>query len=1131
MMTAMSAPTDPPSSSHEPLRENPSPAPGLIDLACFTREDGASTSPDGAGDIAAPGSLIGRYELKQLLGEGGFGMVWKALQWEPIRREVALKVIKPGMDSREIIGRFETERQSLALMDHPNIAAVFDAGSTSAGRPYFVMELVQGLPITTYCDQHQLSIEQRLELFIPVCQAVQHAHQKAILHRDLKPSNILVADLDGRPVPKVIDFGIAKALGGPADDAGSPLRQLRTHSGMIIGTPQYMSPEQAGSLPDVDTRSDIYTLGVILYELLTGRVPLQEDPALPSGFEELLRRVREQTPPRPSQVLLTPAQKEETTVAATARRLDTTRLARRLRGDLDWVVMKALEKDRNRRYESATALAQDIRRHLRQEPVSAAAPTWSYQASKFVRRHRTIVTAGATVAAALVAATFISYTQAARAIQAGKDTQKALDQSRKSQAEAQANLARAREAVDQFLNKVTDDRRLSQANLQSLRQQLLETALPFYQQFVAQQSDDPAVRLEQAGAYLRLGTISFVIGDTAQAETSLRKAISGLGQLPETARTAPKAKQIEAKSLQVLGVVQQKLGRTDESDVSLRKAIQILEDLAARFPTEAVFASELTTSHANLGLLLSGLAEDDSRGQSRADSGNDSARFGPADAEAAFQSALTAASQLGAARPATVGANAPLALALRGHGAFLAKGGRWADAEAVLRRALVLQERLTQEAPQTQDHQLGLSRILTDLAKCCSQQNRPEDAATASRRAMEVLGDLAARFPDVIEYRSALAVGTGNHGWLLFRADQFGPAEEAFHKTVALQELLMKQNPAVPEYRLAMAEGLHGLGVVQWRLGRQQEAEQTMLRGIKEKEELVSAFPSLTEYRNSLVKTLCQLASLIDETPGWERARPLLQKALAQQVVTLKGAPGNRHYAQILVSIHFAMTGIHLKSGDPEAALKEVQTIRQMADKDPEALRKIIYLMTTILPVVQKDEKLTPEARRVIIETQARQALAWLWQYKKDRAGTLPADAFGGEEIFFTAHLQGVPSLVAAPEQKPPAPAVPAGAPQPGDRLPRRFTYDYKFTDPGVRIWVREGDIWTETQPSGRQNVLRIIGRTAVEGVEGSLLGRSDVPSMQVFIPDRSTTGKMHLKARNNKDSPWYHLGSMQNIE
>lgn len=1130
----MSASSDPPPAPHKPSRED-QPLSGLIDLASFTQKESLGTtaslpppaSADPQSDLAAAGTLIGRYELKELLGEGGFGMVWKAVQWDPIRREVALKVIKPGMDSREISARFETERQSLALMDHPNIAAVFDAGATSAGRPYFVMELVQGLPITTYCDQHQLSIEQRLELFIPVCQAVQHAHQKAILHRDLKPSNILVADRDGRAVPKVIDFGIAKALGGQPDGVGPLMEHLRTHSGLIIGTPQYMSPEQAGSLPDVDTRSDIYTLGVILYELLTGRAPLQMDTDRAAGFEELLRKVREHTPPRPSQALL----QQVPASGSQARRADTTRLSRRLRGDLDWVVMKALEKDRNRRYESATALAQDIRRHLRQEPVSAAAPTWSYQASKFVRRHRTIVTAGTTVAAALVAATFISYSQAARAIQAGKDTQKALDQSRKSQAEAQANLARAREAVDQFLNKVTDDRRLSQANLQSLRQQLLETALPFYQQFVAQQSDDPAVRMEQAGAYLRLGTISFVIGDTAQAESSLRKAISGLAQLPEAERTAPKAKQIEAKSLQVLGVVQQKLGRSDESDLSLRRAIQILEDLAARFPKEAVFASELTTSHANLGLLLSGLAEDETRGQSRADSGNDLARSGPADAEAAFQSALTAATQLGAARPATVGANAPLALALRGHGAFLAKGGRWADAEAVLRKALALQERLIQEDPISQDHQLGLSRILTDLAKCCSQQDRPEDAATASRRATEVLSDLAARFPDVTEYRNALAIGTGNHGWLLFRADQFGPAEEAFHKTVALQELLMKQNPAVPEYRLAMAEGLHGLGVMQWRLGRQQEAEQTMLRGIKEKEELVSAFPSLTEYRNSLVKTLCQLALLIDETPGWERARPLLQKALTQQVVTLKGAPGNRHYAQILVSIHFAMTGIHLKSGDHTAALKEVQTILQMADKDPEALRKIIHLMTTILPVVQKDEKLTPEARRVIIETNARRALAWLWQYKKDRASTLPADALGGEEIFFTAHLQGVPSLVAAPEQKlPPAPA-PAGEQQAGDRMPRRFTYDYKFTDPGVRIWVREGDIWTETQPSGRQNVLRVIGRTTVEEVAGSLLGRSDVPSMQVFIPDRSPSGKMHLKARNNKDSPWYHLGSMQNVE
>ncbi len=377
----------------------------------------ARSDADAGGLTEKPGDFIGRYKLLEKIGEGGFGAVWRAEQSEPIRREVALKVIKVGMDSAVIIARFGAERQALALMDHPNIAAVIDAGTAEGGRPFFAMELVKGVPITEYADAHKLTIRQRLELFIPVCQAVQHAHQKAILHRDLKPTNILVTEVDGKPVPKVIDFGIAKALGtsgisGTAEEIEASLHLTQT--GAFIGTPRYMSPEQAGATGDMDTRSDIYTLGVILYELLTGDTPLPREALRQAALHEVLRMIRESEPARPSSRIVSTAG-DVTRATSTARATEPSKLNRTLRGDLDWITLKALEKERERRYESAAALAQDLQRHLGNEPVEAGPPSALYRFRKFVRRNRLAFAASAAIVLSLVAGIAVSTWQALRA--------------------------------------------------------------------------------------------------------------------------------------------------------------------------------------------------------------------------------------------------------------------------------------------------------------------------------------------------------------------------------------------------------------------------------------------------------------------------------------------------------------------------------------------------------------------------------------------------------------------------------------------------------------------------------------------------------------------------------------------
>src|SRR5437588_818764 len=347
-----------------------SPALGLLSTVDETNREG-------------PGTLIGPYKLLEQIGEGGFGIVYMALQQHPVRRKVALKVIKPGMDTKQVVARFEAERQAFALMDHPHIAHVLDAGTTDTGRPYFVMELVRGIPIARFCDNNQFTPRERLELFVAVCQAVQHAHQKGIIHRDLKPSNVLVTLHDGAPLVKVIDFGIAKALG----QERLTEKTLCTGFAQMLGSPLYMSPEQAEmSGLDADTRTDIYALGVWLYELLTGTTPFDKERLKEASYEEIRRIIREEEPAKPSTRISTLGQAAATVSAK--RKSEPKRLSQLFRGELVWIVMKALEKDRNRRYETASNFAADVERYLRDEPVLACPPRALYRLGKFARRNK-----------------------------------------------------------------------------------------------------------------------------------------------------------------------------------------------------------------------------------------------------------------------------------------------------------------------------------------------------------------------------------------------------------------------------------------------------------------------------------------------------------------------------------------------------------------------------------------------------------------------------------------------------------------------------------------------------------------------------------------------------------------------
>ncbi len=466
--------------------------------------------------LEGPGSRIGPYRLLQAIGEGGMGVVYMAEQEKPVRRRVALKIIKPGMDTSQVIARFEAERQALALMDHQHIAKVLDAGATDTGRPYFVMELVRGVPITEYCDRNQLTPKERLELFVPVCNAIQHAHQKGIIHRDIKPSNVLVMIYDGKPVAKVIDFGVAKAT-----DQRLTERTMFTQFGQVIGTLEYMSPEQAemGSL-DIDSRSDIYSLGVVLYELLTGSTPLERVKVRQAAYMEILRRIRDDETPKPSTRLSD--SKESLAAISAQRKTEPARLARLVRGELDWIVMRALEKDRVRRYDTANAFARDIQRYLAGDPVEAGPPSAIYRFSKFARKYRPWLYTAAAFAALLLSATAVSAWQAFRATQAERSA--LADRNRALDAKKVAHAERNRALVAEKASREQSNRALEAELAARTERNRAEAA-----QQLAQSASSELIEL-----YIEMreiGRAYYDQGDFSRARKPLTKVLEGYRRL------------------------------------------------------------------------------------------------------------------------------------------------------------------------------------------------------------------------------------------------------------------------------------------------------------------------------------------------------------------------------------------------------------------------------------------------------------------------------------------------------------------------------------------------------------------------------------------------------------------------
>ncbi len=533
-------------------------------------------------DPSAEGELgqIGPYRLLRQIGEGGMGLVYEAEQLEPIRRKVALKMVKRGLDTEEFIARFESERQALAMMDHPSIARVFDAGATEQGRPYFVMEYVDGVPLNEYCDEGRMPVRERLELFMLVCEGVQHAHQKAIIHRDLKPSNVMVTVVGGQPMPKIIDFGVAKAMDTTMFD-----NTMTTSVGQLVGTPEYMSPEQADmDGGGIDTRTDVYALGVLLYELLVGKLPFTSVELKELGFQEVLRTIKEVEPPKPSTRLGTIAKRAGSEIADLSdnRRTDATHLRRSLKGDLDWITMKALEKERSRRYETANALSLDIGRHLTDRPVVAGPPSTTYRMQKFVRRNRTGVVASGVLLVAVLAGILGTTTGMIRAVRAEKQARIEAEAARQvsdflvdlfevsDPGQARGNSITAREILDAGAGRIEDeltDQPLTQAHLMNTIGKVYRN-LGLYEEAGPQLEAALALRLAQPETDRRDLAVSLVeLGDLYMQVARYDEAEKMLNDALELMRGTELENSLEvAQSLHDLASVQRRLGHYDKAE-------------------------------------------------------------------------------------------------------------------------------------------------------------------------------------------------------------------------------------------------------------------------------------------------------------------------------------------------------------------------------------------------------------------------------------------------------------------------------------------------------------------------------------------------------------------------------------
>ncbi len=801
-------------------------------------------------DEAVGATLADKYTLTALIGQGGMGLVYRAEQKQPVRRTVAVKLIKPGMDSRDVLARFDAERQALAVMDHPHIAKMMDAGMTSSGRPFFVMEYVKGVPITQYCDEKKLTPHERIHLFIPVCNAVQHAHQKGIIHRDLKPTNVLVEVSDAKPVPKVIDFGLAKALGHKLTD-----KTLVTTLDTRIGTLEYSAPEQAaGRSFDVDTRSDIYSLGILLYEVLTGDPPFTHKELLKLGEEEMRRVIREDEPTKPSKKL---SSSGELPAIAANRHLEPNKLTRLVQGDLDWIVMKCLEKERDRRYETANQLGQELQRFLADEPVQAGPPSARYRVKKFLRRNKGPVIAAAFVFLALVAGvigTGLGLVQAQQARKAeakqGEFTAVALAKSEENRKLAERRFDEKRGALDEMLQSFSDDRLKLMPGSQQIRQVFFEKGLEQYAQILHERQDDPAVQARIADSYRELGVLRAEVGVPAEALAALQKAVALRRQMTVAAPNDAAAATALGHALFQLGQFHFEQRQTKDAVAPVQESVDIFTRLLAQHPSDPVSKAGLGRGLTRLASLKPELDQVKTLGQARALL-QEATQALPADADVwtELARALTnlalalpperqnAAEGLGlydearksadkalGLNPAHSRAHLIRAMAVKDRAAALTKAGRESESLKLLEEALSDTKAFVRKNPAVLRASLTQVDLQEELARRYQKASKLDEAVALWEELARIQEGLAQRYPEDETYQINRIEALFWVCDIEMGRSHFAQAAGAFDRIVTAAEDTMRLYPRSPRVLGRLVRGYYFRGVVEDRQERTREA-------------------------------------------------------------------------------------------------------------------------------------------------------------------------------------------------------------------------------------------------------------------------------------------------------------------
>jgi eukaryotic-like serine/threonine-protein kinase len=890
------------------------------ELPASIRDQPVPFSPDQTGAYVPseqPGAIVaGRYKLLEAIGEGGMGAVWVAEQTQPVRRKVAVKLIKAGMDSKTVLARFEAERQALAMMDHPNIAKVLDGGLTETGRPFFVMEYVKGVRITEYCDATRLNVTERLRLFAQVCQAVQHAHQKGIIHRDLKPSNILVAPYDDKPVPKVIDFGLAKAMFQPLTE-----RTLHTAHETVLGTPLYMSPEQAQlNNLDVDTRSDIYSLGVLLYELLTGTTPLEKKRLQEAAWDEIRRLIREEEPPRPSTRLSSAITLPS---LAAGRQTDAARLTKQVRGELDWIVMKSLEKDRARRYETANGFAMDIQRYLAGEPVLAVPPSARYRLRKFVRKHRVGLTTAAAIAILLVAGVTAAVAVQIRANRelAGKNDELAAKNTELAdeQAKVEKRFELARKAIANLHTGVSEDLLLKNDQFKELRTQLLKEAADFYadlEQLLEGQTDAKSRRL-LADGYFQLAQLTGNIGSKTDALAVHRKALAVRRELAAAAGADVETRLDVARSLGAVGLLLLLTGDADGALGCYAEQQAVAAALTAESPTEAVQAvMGRSFSDTSFALLQVGKAED---------------------ALAASGKAVAILQELVAANPGATKVHSDLADCLIYRGIVFFELGRWAEEEEVEDKVRLTLEKLVEDNPTFMRFKFSLGHTYNNIGSTLFDEGKPAEALATLEKARAISQRLADTHPAAAQFQRLLATNHMNIGEALAELGKPAEALASQQRALAIDEKLAEANPSDVMAQCFLAQIEYDIGDLLTREERLAEAlqfyEKARARMRKQAEAHPTAYPRFL--RACLASSLEKIGQFLSASGKGAEALAACQEALSIREKLCKAHPAFIFMRGELAGSHAVLGRAQRRAGRPAEAAASFGSARDVAGQLP----------------------------------------------------------------------------------------------------------------------------------------------------------------------------------------------------